>query len=81
MPVITVILHDVPQDGLMAHWHHRLWNILGILSDPSSKTAAEQNNLHLTNTFTGAGGGAKQALFQAFELILEDFPRLGYQAI
>jgi hypothetical protein len=75
MPVITVVLHDMPQDGLMAHGHHRLWDILGILSNPSSKTAAEQNNFHLANTLTRRR--CRIALFKAFELILENFSGRG----
>src|SRR5258706_4439326 len=30
VPVVTVILHNMPEDRLMADWDHRLWNRFGI---------------------------------------------------
>src|ERR1700687_574291 len=46
MPVLAVILHHMPKDGLMANGYHRLRDALGILTYPRAKSATEQNNLH-----------------------------------
>ena len=46
MAVLAVVLHDVPQDRLVADRHHRLWNVLRIIADARAEPAAEQDNLH-----------------------------------
>src|SRR5262249_30033756 len=46
MPILAVILHDVPEDWLMADRYHRLRNILRILANPRTKSSTKQNNLH-----------------------------------
>jgi hypothetical protein len=48
MPVLTVIMHDMSQDRLLAHRNHGLGNALGIFSNPSPKATAEQHDLHPT---------------------------------
>src|SRR5215831_9644775 len=44
--VIAVILHNVPQYGVVSNSHHRLWNILGIFPHTGAEAAAKQHNLH-----------------------------------
>ena len=46
MPVLAVVLHDVPQDRLMADRDHRLRNALRIFADARTEPATEQDNLH-----------------------------------
>ena len=46
MAVLAIVLHDVPQDGLLADRHHWFRNGVGILTDTGAKPAAEQNNFH-----------------------------------
>src|SRR5262245_17705510 len=45
VPEMSVVLHDVPQDGAIPNLHHRLGDVLGI-ADPQAQSAAEQNDLH-----------------------------------
>ena len=46
MAVLAVVLHDVPQDRLVADGDHRLWNILRVVADARAKPTTEQHNLH-----------------------------------
>ena len=46
MTEIAVILHNVPQNGLVAHRDHRFWNRLGIFPNSSAETSTKQHDLH-----------------------------------
>ena len=46
MPILAVILHDVPQDRLVADRYHRLRNALGIFANAGAKPTAEQDDFH-----------------------------------
>ena len=48
VPVLAVIVHQVPEDRLIADRDHRLGNALGIIADARAETSAEQNCLHLS---------------------------------
>ena len=43
-PVGPVVLHDVPEDGAVAHLHHRLGAVLGLLAQPRALAAAEDDH-------------------------------------
>jgi len=44
--VVGVVLHHVPQDRAVPDVHHRLRDVLRVLSQPHAETAAEQNDFH-----------------------------------
>ena len=46
VPVLAVVLHDVPEDRLMADRDHRLRNALRVLADARTEATAEQHDLH-----------------------------------
>ena len=39
--ILTVILHDMPQNRMMADWHHRLWYVFGVIANARTQTAAK----------------------------------------
>ena len=45
---LAVVVHQMPQDRLVADRNHRLGNALGHVSDARAETAAEQNCFHLS---------------------------------
>src|SRR5262249_44149458 len=47
MAVVAVVLHHVPKNWMMPNRHHRLGHILGVVANPGSQTATEQNDLHV----------------------------------
>src|SRR5262245_17436627 len=46
VPVVGVVLHDVPQDRPVADGHHRLGHQVRILADAHAHPAAEKDDLH-----------------------------------
>ena len=46
MPVIGVVLHQIPQYGLVAYIDERLWNGVRVLAQPRPHTAAKQHDFH-----------------------------------
>ena len=44
--VMTVQLHDVPENGLAAQFHHRLWLELAFFADAGSIAAGEDKSFH-----------------------------------
>src|ERR1700730_18130343 len=44
--ILAIILHHMPQDRPAADRDHRLRNLLRVISDPGSKTAAKKNHFH-----------------------------------
>src|SRR5690606_18752036 len=41
VPVLAVVIHDVPKDRLVADRDHRFWHAFRILADARPQTAAE----------------------------------------
>ena len=39
--ILAVILHDMPQNRMITDWHHRLWNILGVIANARTQAAAK----------------------------------------
>ena len=51
MAVLAVILHDMPQDRLMADWHHWFWNVLRVIPDMQVPSPPpEQRDFHDTSS-------------------------------
>ena len=46
MPVLAVVLHHVPQNGLVADRDHRLGDALGVLANARAQSAAKQDDFH-----------------------------------
>ncbi len=46
VPVVGVILHQVPQDGARADGDHRLGDGAGVIPDPHSFATAEEDDFH-----------------------------------
>src|SRR5690606_11732552 len=46
MAVLAVVMHEVPEDRLVADRDHRLRDILRIVANARAETTAEQNCLH-----------------------------------
>src|SRR5262245_11705221 len=46
MTVLAVVLHDMPQDRLMANRHHRLGNGLGVFANTRAQPPTEQDHFH-----------------------------------
>ena len=44
--ILAIIIHEVPQYRPVADRNHRLRNALGVISNPSAKTAAKQDHFH-----------------------------------
>src|SRR5262249_22745592 len=47
MAILTVILHHMPENRLMANRHHWFGNALGIFTDACAETSAEQDYFHI----------------------------------
>src|SRR6266487_19887 len=50
VPVVRVVLHDVPQDRPVADRDHRLGDRVGVLAQPQAQTATEKDGFHSTVT-------------------------------
>ena len=48
MPILAVILHDMPQDRLVPDRYHRLRDALGVFANAGAQSTAEQDNFHDT---------------------------------
>ena len=46
VPELAVVVHQMPQDRLVADRDHRLRHALGDVSDPRAQTSAEKNRFH-----------------------------------
>ena len=61
MAVLAVVVHQVPEDGLVADRDHRFRNALRIFANARTETATEQDDLHrlssLGSTIQGVGIG------------------------
>src|SRR5262249_25187370 len=44
--VLAVILHHMPENGLMADRYHRLRDVVRVLANPGTQAAAEKHDLH-----------------------------------
>src|SRR3989304_9046988 len=44
--VDSVIHHDVPEDGVVSHLHHRLWLQLGLLGEPGAPASPQYPHFH-----------------------------------
>src|SRR5262245_14753317 len=53
VPMLAVVLHDVPQNRLRPDRDHRLGYTFRILTDTRPETAAKKHYLHLANTRIG----------------------------
>src|ERR1700733_5245449 len=53
MAVLAVVLHQVPEDRLVADRDHRLWERPPILANACAQTSTEQNDLHGTDPTGG----------------------------
>jgi hypothetical protein len=45
--MLTVKIHEVPEDWLVADWDHRLWDVVTVVPDARSQAAAEENHFHV----------------------------------
>src|ERR1700692_327894 len=45
-PIVGVHLHDVPQDGAAADFHHRLGTEFGFFPESGTRSTTQNNNLH-----------------------------------
>src|SRR5215831_10903724 len=45
-PIVSVVLHDMPQHGPASDFDHRFRAYLGFFAQPSALASAEDNNLH-----------------------------------
>ena len=58
MPVLAVVMHQMPEDRLVADWNHRLRDVLRIVADARAEASAEQHCFHgssLSLTVLGVG--------------------------
>src|SRR6476619_271954 len=46
MPVFAVVMHQVPEDRLVADRDHRLRDVFRIIANSGAEASAEQNCLH-----------------------------------
>ena len=46
MPVVGVVLHQVPDDRAVADRHHRLGDVLGVIAEAKALAAAEEDDFH-----------------------------------
>src|SRR5258706_2964145 len=46
--VMRVMLHDVPEDGTAANFHHRLWLHFGLFGQARADSTRENHNFHTT---------------------------------
>jgi hypothetical protein len=52
---VRVVLHDVPQDGLVADLDHRLGPHVGLLGEPRPEAARQNHRLHGRDSLTVGG--------------------------
>src|SRR5688572_7240931 len=46
VPVVGVVLHQIPENRPIADVHERLWNRIGVLPEPRAEPAAKQDYFH-----------------------------------
>src|SRR5690606_4079018 len=61
MPEMGVVLHDVPEDRLRTHRHHRLRAKLRLLAEAGSLATAKDHDLHTQECSTEAASSGHPA--------------------